>query len=52
MIEPELAAEMAARLPTVKVIEIPDARHDVHLDRPQEWGSALMRFLQSAGRQN
>jgi predicted TPR repeat methyltransferase len=28
---------MAARLPGARFVDIPDAMHDVHLDRPEQW---------------
>ena len=45
IIAPQLATQMAARLPAAEIIEIPDARHDVHLDRPREWRTTLAAFL-------
>jgi pimeloyl-ACP methyl ester carboxylesterase len=49
MVEPEIAREMAERLPQARVVEIADAAHDVHLDRPDEWRDALTGFLDAAG---
>jgi pimeloyl-ACP methyl ester carboxylesterase len=48
VIEPEDVQEMAARLPSARVVELPDARHDLHLDRPREWRRALVQFLGSS----
>lgn len=45
IIEPQSATEMAARLPAAEIIQIPDARHDLHLDHPREWRTALTTFL-------
>lgn len=42
----ETAAGMAARRPGVKEVEIAGAGHDVHLEQPQSWQSALGRFLE------
>jgi pimeloyl-ACP methyl ester carboxylesterase len=36
---------MAERLPRARLLEIPDAGHDLHLDRPTEWRAALGGFL-------
>jgi len=47
MIEPETASEMTERLPTAQLVEIADAAHDLHLDRPDEWRDALIGFLDS-----
>jgi len=47
MVEPETAKEMTRRLPTARLVEIADAAHDVHLDRPDQWREALTRFLDS-----
>jgi pimeloyl-ACP methyl ester carboxylesterase len=47
VIDAYVVDEMAARLPAAEVIELPEARHDLHLDRPQEWRQALTAFLAS-----
>jgi pimeloyl-ACP methyl ester carboxylesterase len=47
MIDPGTAKEMTRRLPTAQLVEIADAAHDVHLDRPDEWQAVLARFLNS-----
>ena len=36
---------MVAENPHAELIEIEDAGHDVHLDEPDRWASALTRFL-------
>ena len=41
----EEAAQMVERRPGAKLVEIADAGHDVHLDRPAEWRRALTEFL-------
>jgi pimeloyl-ACP methyl ester carboxylesterase len=51
MIEPETAGEIIERLPRAQLVEIPDAAHDLHLDRPDEWRDALIGFLDSLDRQ-
>jgi pimeloyl-ACP methyl ester carboxylesterase len=38
---------MIASLPTARLADLPDARHDLHLDRPDEWRQALSAFLDS-----
>ena len=47
MVEPEIAKEMTERLSSAQLVEIADAAHDVHLDRPDEWREALTGFLDS-----
>jgi pimeloyl-ACP methyl ester carboxylesterase len=47
MVEPETAKEMTERLSRAQLVEIADAAHDVHLDRPDEWREALAGFLDS-----
>jgi len=47
MVEPETAKEMTERLPMAQLVEIDDAGHDLHLDRPDEWRGALTCFLDS-----
>ncbi len=42
IVRPEDAAAMAER---VRVVEIPGAGHDLHLDAPAEWRAALSGFL-------
>ncbi len=36
---------MADRLPHARVVELPDAAHDLHLDRPSEWRRVVSDFL-------
>lgn len=36
---------MTERLPFARLVEVPNAKHDVHLDRPDEWRRALSDFL-------
>jgi pimeloyl-ACP methyl ester carboxylesterase len=50
MVEPETAREMAERLSTAQLVEIPDAAHDLHLDRPEDWRDTLVAFLDSLDR--
>jgi pimeloyl-ACP methyl ester carboxylesterase len=40
-----LAREMVSRLPHAALVEVADAGHDVHLDRPEEWRRAVLGFL-------
>jgi pimeloyl-ACP methyl ester carboxylesterase len=47
MIAPETASEMTRRLPGAQVVELADAAHDLHLDRPDQWRDALTGFLDS-----
>jgi pimeloyl-ACP methyl ester carboxylesterase len=39
------AAAMTARGGQVRLVEIPDAGHDLHLERPDEWRRVLTDFL-------
>ena len=39
--------EMAARLPQLQFVELDGAKHDLHLDRPDEWRRALTAFLEA-----
>ena len=39
------AEEMTERLERSRLIEIPGAGHDIHLDRPDEWRAVLTGFL-------
>lgn len=41
------AQQMARRGRRVTLVELAQAKHDVHLDRPDEWRSALPCFLDS-----
>lgn len=41
------AKRMTTRLPHARLVQIPGAAHDVHLDRPREWREALTSFLRS-----
>ena len=41
------ARAMADSLPGARLVEIPIAAHDVHLDRPSEWKTAITGFLDS-----
>jgi pimeloyl-ACP methyl ester carboxylesterase/RimJ/RimL family protein N-acetyltransferase len=44
-LDPNVARAMTDRLPQAQLAEIPDAAHDLHLDRPAEWRAALTGFL-------
>jgi pimeloyl-ACP methyl ester carboxylesterase len=39
------ARAMLDRLPHARLVELPEAGHDLHLDRPAEWRAALAEFL-------
>jgi pimeloyl-ACP methyl ester carboxylesterase len=47
MVEPATAAEMVRRLPHAQLVEIADAAHDVHLDKPDAWRKVLSHFVDS-----
>ncbi|HET9949488.1 MAG TPA: 2-succinyl-6-hydroxy-2,4-cyclohexadiene-1-carboxylate synthase [Longimicrobiales bacterium] len=40
-----IARRMAAALPDARVVEVPDAGHTVHLERPGAWVAAVVDFL-------
>ena len=43
----QTAEEMTARLASSRLIEVPGAGHDVHLDSPDEWRAVLTGFLEA-----
>jgi pimeloyl-ACP methyl ester carboxylesterase len=43
------AQAMSDRLPQARLVELPGAGHDLHLERPAEWRRALSEFLDSPG---
>ncbi len=43
------AQAMSARLPQSRLIELPDAGHDLHLERAAPWQEAVCDFLESIG---
>ncbi len=43
------AQAMVDRLPHAQFVELPEAEHDLHLDRPAEWRVTLDRFLDTLG---
>lgn len=45
MVEPDVAQAMVTALPGTRLVEIADAAHDVHLDRPDEWRCVVSDFL-------
>ena len=45
IIEPQVVEQMRARRPGTNVVELPKARHDLHLDQPRAWRRALAAFL-------
>jgi pimeloyl-ACP methyl ester carboxylesterase len=47
LVDAEVAARMVQRLPGATQVEVADAAHDVHLDRPDEWRAVLTGFLRS-----
>jgi pimeloyl-ACP methyl ester carboxylesterase len=49
VVDADVARTMVERLPGAVLVELPDAAHDLHLDRPGEWRAALTRFLRSLG---
>jgi pimeloyl-ACP methyl ester carboxylesterase len=44
-LSPSEAAAMVAAVPSAQLVSIPGAGHDVHLDAPEEWRSAVEAFL-------
>jgi pimeloyl-ACP methyl ester carboxylesterase len=47
VVKPETVREIIERLPGVQLVELANAAHDLHLDRPDEWREALIAFLDS-----
>ncbi len=45
----EEARTMAGSLPNGRLVEIPSATHPVHLDNPEDFGQAVLDFLQDLG---
>lgn len=45
MIPADDAQAMVDRLPQAQLVELPEAEHDLHLDRPAEWRETLTGFL-------
>jgi pimeloyl-ACP methyl ester carboxylesterase len=46
----EIAARMATTIQNAKVVEIPEAGHDVHLDKPDELADLLATYMSSIPR--
>ncbi len=46
---PGAGEAMTRRNPRARFVEIPGARHDLHLDRAREWRKVLMPFLSTQG---
>jgi pimeloyl-ACP methyl ester carboxylesterase len=44
-LSPSEAAAMVAAVPSAQLVSIPGAGHDVHLDAPEAWRSAVEAFL-------
>ena len=38
---------MAELLPQAEVVELPGAKHDLHLDQPERWREVVLGFLSS-----
>jgi pimeloyl-ACP methyl ester carboxylesterase len=49
VVDSGLAAEMVGRQPRARLVEVPGAAHDLHLDRPAEWREILSDFLHAVG---
>ncbi len=49
-VPPATAREMTQRLASSRLIEVPGAGHDLHLDRPEEWRAVLTGFLEAVDR--
>jgi pimeloyl-ACP methyl ester carboxylesterase len=45
VVPPAQARLMLDRLPGTELVELPDAGHDLHLERPREWHRILRDFL-------
>jgi len=46
----ETASHMQELLPNSRVVDVRGARHDVHLERPDQWREVLFRFLAEVAR--
>jgi pimeloyl-ACP methyl ester carboxylesterase len=44
-IDDEVVAAMTAAQPSLRVVTVEDAKHDIHLDAPLAWRTVLTRFL-------
>jgi pimeloyl-ACP methyl ester carboxylesterase len=49
-VPPTTAQAMTQRLASSRLIEVPGAGHDLHLDRPEEWRAVLTGFLEAVDR--
>lgn len=47
----EVGARMAGLIPDIRLVEVPDAGHTVHLERPEAWLGAVSGFLSRGDRQ-
>jgi pimeloyl-ACP methyl ester carboxylesterase len=47
LVEADVARKMVERLPSARLVELPDASHDLHLDRPDAWRQTLGSFVDS-----
>ena len=45
ILSPAEAKEMGERLAQARIVELADAEHDLHLDRPDDWRRELSAFL-------
>jgi pimeloyl-ACP methyl ester carboxylesterase len=50
LVDPKAARAMMAALPSAQLTELPDAGHDLHLDRPERWRQTLTAFLDALER--
>jgi pimeloyl-ACP methyl ester carboxylesterase len=48
-VAPGDAQAMAARGQHARLVELPGAEHDLHLDRPAAWRESLTEFVDSLG---
>lgn len=46
----QIGARMAGELPDARLVEVPEAGHAVHLERPDAWLAAVTAFLSHGGR--
>lgn len=45
LIDPDEFQMMATALPQAEMVELPGAKHDLHLDQPEQWRRAVGSFL-------
>lgn len=47
VIDPNEMQMMCDLLPQAETVELPEAKHDLHLDQPERWREIVLRFLRT-----